>query len=277
MIVFPNAKINLGLFVPRKRDDGYHDILTLFYPIPLNDILEVVEFRGEEKSSSIPFTVSGLAIEGNPSSNLCIKAYYLLKKDFPGLPHIRMHLHKVIPSGAGLGGGSSDGAFALQLFNKLFSLGLSRDDLVRYALQLGSDCPFFIINSPCVARGRGEQLEEISLDLSGYNLVLVYPGIHINTGDAFRHLRPADPGISITGIIRQPIERWKDNLYNDFEKTIFPLYPAIVDIKDELYRQGALYASMSGSGSTVFGLFKKGKKPELNFPAEYFVRQLKLN
>lgn len=272
MIVFPNCKINLGLRILRKRTDGYHDLETVFYPIPLFDALEIVEYKDPVRSSSMPFTLSGLEVEGDPMSNICAKAYRLLKRDFPQLPHIHMHLHKVIPSGAGLGGGSADAAFTLLLLNRLFQLSLSEKDLIGYAAELGSDCPFFIINKPCVATGRGELLEPVKLDLAGYDIVLVNPGIHVNTGDAFRNLIPAKAPVSVRDIIRQPLERWKDELVNDFEKVIFRKHREIVEIKDTLYRLGALYASMSGSGSTVFGIFPSGNVPALHFPPDYFVR-----
>lgn len=235
-------------------------------------MLEIVSYRNAERSASIPFTVSGMSIEGDAASNLCLKAYRLLKKDFPDLPHICMHLHKVIPSGAGLGGGSADASFTLAVLNKLFDLKLTREQLTSYGIQLGSDCPFFIINKPCLAKGRGEILEEIQLDLSAYRIVLVNPGIHVNTGDAFRILQPQEPETGLSQIISKPITEWKYHLGNDFEKVIFPKHREIVDIKDELYQQGAVYASMSGSGSTVFGLFPKDMVNTFRFPRNYFVR-----
>ncbi len=276
MIVFPNCKINLGLNILRKRNDGYHDLETIFYPVPLSDILEVVTYN-DSRSSSIPFTLSGLGIEGDAASNLCLKAYRILKKDFPEIPHIQMHLHKVIPSGAGLGGGSADASFALKLFNTIFKLGLSDKQLIAYSIQLGSDCPFFILNKPCLATGKGEMLEEIFLDLSAYKLVLVNPGIHVSTGDAFRYLRPQVPDKPLKEIIQYPVQKWKDELSNDFEKVIFKKHREVVDIKDSLYLSGAVYASMSGSGSTVFGLFPKLASPALSFPPGYFVKELSLH
>lgn len=274
MIVFPNCKINLGLNILGKRNDGYHDLETIFYPVPLTDALEIIENKQPGKNPVLPFTSSGLPIAGKPASNLCVKAYRLLKKDFPGLPAVLIHLHKIIPSGAGLGGGSADGAFALKMLNEMFELGLSTEQLIKYALQLGSDCPFFIINKPCFATGRGEVLEEISLDLSAYKMVIVNPGIHIDTGRAFLHLTPALPKRSVKEIIAGPIESWKDDLKNDFEKPVFPQHREIADIKDSLYLKGAIYASMSGSGSTVFGFFPKEKELQLSFPASYFVKEL---
>lgn len=277
MIIFPNSKINLGLRILRKRNDGYHDLETFFYPIPLTDTLEITRHNVYMKTFSIPFTKSGFVIDGDPSDNLCIKAYKMLRKDFPQVSNIQMHLHKAVPAGAGLGGGSADAAFTLILLNKEFKLGLSTEQLTHYALKLGSDCPFFIINKPCYATGRGEILEPIELDLSAYKIVVVNPGIHINTGRAFLHIKPAVPGISIKEIITRPIERWKDELFNDFEKWVFSEYREIIDIKDQLYIMGAVFASMSGSGSTVYGIFPKDLCLKLPFPEHYFMKELMLN
>ncbi|MFZ9386714.1 MAG: 4-(cytidine 5'-diphospho)-2-C-methyl-D-erythritol kinase [Chitinophagaceae bacterium] len=272
MLVFPNAKINLGLRIHRKRDDGYHDLETVFIPIALTDALEIIRSGQNEKSPYLPFTLSGLELPDNPESNLCIRAYSILKRDFPDLPQVRMHLHKVIPSGAGLGGGSADAAFTLLLLNRMFALNLDNETLIRYAKELGSDCPFFIINKPCYATGRGEQLEELDLDLSPYRILIVNPGIHINTGIAFSHIQPVIPNLSLKEIIKNPIERWKEDLQNDFEKVIFPKHPEIGGIKELLYRSGAVFASMSGSGSTMYGIFPKDMNPLPAFPGNYFVR-----
>ncbi len=274
MIVFPNCKINLGLNIISKRSDGYHDIETIFYPVPLNDSLEIIENKQTLKNPGFPFFSSGLTIPGKPASNICVKAYRLLKQDFPDLPNVQIHLHKVIPSGAGLGGGSSDAAFALKLLNQLFNLGLSTEQLIVYAAKLGSDCPFFIINKPCFAKGRGEMLQEIELDLSSCKFVIVNPGIHIDTGQAFLNITPALPEKSLIEIIKTPLERWKHELKNDFEKQVFTQYREIEDIKDLLYHKGAIYASMSGSGSTVFGIFPKEESLQFSFPANYFVKEL---
>jgi len=274
VIVFPNCKINLGLNILRKRSDGYHDLETIFYPLPLRDVLEIIEHKQPERTVPIPFTTSGLSIQGDTSSNICVKAYRLLKKRFPALPFVQMHLHKLIPSGAGLGGGSADAAFALQALNKKFRLGLSHAELIDAASELGSDCPFFIINKPCFASGTGNLLEEIDLDLCGYKFVVVNPGIHIDTGRAFLNIVSSAAEISIKEIIKRPVQRWKDELKNDFEKIIFKDHRPIVDIKDELYRQGAIYASMSGSGSTVYGIFEKERSLQLSFPPHYFMKEL---
>ncbi len=289
MIVFPNCKINLGLQILNKREDGFHNLETIFYPIPLRDALEVVRaqsepvptFAGVEGSdgviernldNDISFNSTGLTIECDSHNNLCIKAYDLLKKDFPALPSIQMHLHKTIPMGAGLGGGSSDGALALKLLNEKFQLGLSGHQLINYALQLGSDCPFFIINKPAFATGRGELLEEIQLDLSAYQFAIVNPGIHVNTGWAFANLNLSDRsrGPDLRTIIQQPVSTWKDQLINDFEEPVSKAHPEIASIKQQLYDAGALYASMTGSGSTVFGIFSREQKPSLSFPSSYF-------
>jgi 4-diphosphocytidyl-2-C-methyl-D-erythritol kinase len=183
-----------------------------------------------------------------------------------------MYLHKSIPSGAGLGGGSADGAFTLKMLNQLGGLNLSQQQLINYAAILGSDCPFFISNKPCYATGRGEVLEEIQLDISSYSIVLINPGIHVETAKAFSDITPAHPAHSLKELIQQPVSEWKNVLYNDFEKTVFNSYPAIGEIKEALYRQGALYAAMSGSGSTVYGIFNKKELPVLSFPEAYFVR-----
>jgi 4-diphosphocytidyl-2-C-methyl-D-erythritol kinase len=251
VVTFPNCKINLGLHILGKREDGFHNLETVFYPVAFKDALELLPSPNTE----IEFTATGLAVDGNAADNLCVKAYHLLKKDFPELPAVKIHLHKAIPLGAGLGGGSANAAFMLKLLNEKFKLNLSTDQLINYALRLGSDCPFFIINKPCFATGRGEVLEEISLDLSAYKIVLINPGIHINTGWAFSNITPALPEKSIKEIIQQPISNWKEDLKNDFETAVFAAHPAIKEIKEALYAQGAAYAAMSGSGSTVFGIF----------------------
>ncbi|MFY9465640.1 MAG: 4-(cytidine 5'-diphospho)-2-C-methyl-D-erythritol kinase [Sediminibacterium sp.] len=254
MVVFPNCKINLGLHITGKRADGYHELETVFYPVQLKDVLEVVHATAGEQAH-ITFTSSGLPIPGDTANNLCTIAYQLLKKDFPGLPSIRMHLHKIIPMGAGLGGGSADGAFALKLLNEKFQLGLNTAQLIHYAALLGSDCPFFILNQPCYGTGRGEILTPVQLDLSDYRFVLIHPGIHVSTKWAFEQLTPAKAPRPITDILQQPIAEWKQELLNDFEFPILKAYPEIAAIKQALYSDGALYAGMSGSGSTVFGIY----------------------
>lgn len=278
MIVFPNCKINLGLNVLHKRPDGYHDLETIFYPVFLTDILEINTFeKGSapvfHDNAAVAFSSSGLAIDGPPENNLCVKAYELLRNDFPELPPVQMHLHKIIPMGAGLGGGSSDAAFTLQLLNEYFRLIIPKLQLIDYAAQLGSDCPFFIINKPCVATSRGELLEQIALDLSGYAIALVDCGIHINTGWAFSRLSNRtdvmrlDTDAPLIETIMKPVGQWKDALFNDFEKPVFDEYPVISEIKNALYHHGAIYASMSGSGSTVFGIFEKDEAASFDFPS----------
>lgn len=275
MVTFPNCKINLGLNILQKRNDGFHDLETVFYPIELKDVLEIIPARNNEQHpSSIKFTTSGLVVDGNSTDNICFKAYELLKANFPALPPIEMHLHKAIPMGAGLGGGSADGAFTLKLLNEQFQLNLSQEQLIDYALQLGSDCPFFVVNQPCFATSRGEKMTPIHLDLSAYTFVIVNPGIHVNTGWAFKQITPTLPKKPIQAIIEQPIETWKHELVNDFESPVATAYPEILNIKQDLYAKGAVYASMSGSGSTVFGIFKKGTE-KVNYTSEgYFVKEI---
>ncbi|MFZ1305037.1 MAG: 4-(cytidine 5'-diphospho)-2-C-methyl-D-erythritol kinase [Ferruginibacter sp.] len=268
MVSFPNCKINLGLHILGKREDGFHNLETLFYPVPFKEALELIP----SLNSAIEFTATGLAVDGNTSDNLCVKAYHLLKKDYPEIPAVKIHLHKAIPLGAGLGGGSADAAFMLKLLNEKFKLQLSTDQLINYALQLGSDCPFFIINKPCYATGRGEVLEETTLDLSAYKIVLINPGIHINTGWAFSNITPALPVKSIKEIIQQPINSWKSELKNDFETAVFTAHPAIKEIKEALYTQGAIYAAMSGSGSTVFGIFEPNTGSLALKESNYFIK-----
>jgi len=272
MVSFPNAKINLGLNVTRKRADGFHDIETVFYPVACCDALELIAAPNQAGSSI--FTSTGLKVDGNAADNLCIKAYNLLKKDFPSLPAVQIHLHKVIPMGAGLGGGSADAAFMLKMLDQKFKLQVPEEKLAAYALQLGSDCPFFLTNKPAYATGRGELLEPIAVDLSPYSIVLINPGIHVNTGLAFSKLTPALPAYSLKEIILQPVDTWKDRVNNDFEKSVFEMHPAVGEVKDFLYQQGAIYASMSGSGSTVFGIFEKHTAP-VPFPGkDYFTRTI---
>lgn len=284
MLVFPNCKINLGLIITGKREDGYHDIDTIFYPVQLNDALEIIHSTGAGQSDETVFTHSGAHMDGEEKDNLCLKTYHLLKKDFPHLPAVQIHLHKAIPMGAGLGGGSADAAFTLIALNKKYALNLSNGQLLSYALQLGSDCPFFIINKPCLATGRGEILQSIHVGLSGYQLLLVNPGIHVNTRWAFSQLNivpgelttKAAPYKSLQTIISQPIMYWKEGLINDFEKPVFEKYPEIKALKEAFYEKGALFASMSGSGSSVYGIFDKTTDVSLNFPENYLVHTILL-
>ncbi len=258
MIRFPNAKINLGLNVVEKRSDGYHNLETVFYPLPIYDSLEVVS--SELLDDAYEFSSSGISIDGSPDKNLVIKALNVLSKN-NRLPNVKIHLHKVIPMGGGLGGGSSDGAFMLMILNEMFDLNLNNQQLINYALQLGADCPFFVINKPAFATGVGELLEPISLNLSGIYLVLLNPNIHISTALAFSKVVPKHPSKSVREIIELPRSNWKELLLNDFEPSVFSAYPIIKDIKDSLYQNGAFYASMSGSGSSVYAIFES--KPEI--------------
>lgn len=266
MVLFPNCKINLGLNITEKRADGYHNLETVFYPVAIKDALEIIP------ADELSFQLSGLEVNGDKNDNLCLKAYELLKKDFKDLPYVNVYLHKAIPMGAGLGGGSADGAFMLSMLNKKFQLNLSEPQLLKYSLQLGSDCPFFIINKPCFGKGRGENLVPAKVDLSAYKIVLVNPGIHVSTKEAFSNLSPGMPAKSIQDIIAQPISTWKDELMNDFEKNVFEQFPAIKEIKNILYDAEAIYASMTGSGSTVYGIFKSDAELNLTFPANYFIK-----
>jgi 4-diphosphocytidyl-2-C-methyl-D-erythritol kinase len=270
VISFPNCKINLGLHILAKREDGFHNLETVFYPVAFRDALELIS--ATNNTTDIEFTGTGLAVDGNISDNLCVKAYHLLKKDFPQLPPVKVHLHKVLPMGAGLGGGSADASFMLNMLNEKFRLNISIPKLQEYAIQLGSDCPFFIINKPCFATGRGEVLEEVAIDLSAYTIVLINPGIHINTGWAFSNIVPALPQKSVKAIVQQPIETWKAALKNDFEGPVFAAHPQVKAIKETLYQQGAIYAAMSGSGSTVFAIFKKDATPDLPKEGNYFIK-----
>lgn len=262
MISFPNAKINLGLHITSKRKDGYHEIETCMVPIPLLDALEMIVDKKPSWNST------GLAIPGDPKDNLILKAEKLIKKDFQGLPNLNIHLHKNIPMGAGLGGGSADGAFALKLMNNLFDLHLDDFFLEEYAAQLGSDCPFFIENTAKIARGRGEILEPIDLSLKGSYLVLINPGIHVGTKEAYAGVTPAPPKVKLEEVLADR-SRWKAELANDFEPSIFKNHPEIAEIKQKMYSAGAYYAAMSGSGSSVFGLFEN-QPSEIEFSDQYF-------
>jgi len=268
MLSFPNCKINLGLRILRRREDGYHELETAFYPFPVKDVLETI------RSEALSFTATGLHIPGDASTNLCIKAWQLLKKDFEQLPSVDIHLHKNIPIGAGLGGGSADGASMLLQLNRQFRLGLEEEKLMDYAAQLGSDCPFFILNKPCLAEGRGEKLEPIELDLSRYWLALVSPGVHIGTAWAFSRCTPTEAGSSIREIIARPVETWRDQLVNDFEAPVFLAHPDLKKIKAQLYSTGAIYASMTGSGSAFYGIFPRDAgltPPDASlFPGHFF-------
>ena len=277
MVVFPNAKINLGLNILRKRADGFHDLSTIFYPIPLQDVLEIVPQQQRDAKADVVLYSTGLAVVGNIDNNICVKAYRLLKADFPNLPAIALHLHKIIPMGAGMGGGSADGAFTLRLLNEQFQLQLTQAQLINYALQLGSDCPFFIINKPAIGKGRGEDLNPVQLDLSAYSIAIVNPGIHVPTGWAFQQIKPGLPRYDCALVIQDAPDTWRGRLINDFEAPIVAHYPEIGKAIEILYAQGAVYAAMSGSGSTVFGIFPKTGTPQLQWPEHYFYKLLSLD
>ncbi len=269
MVVFPNAKINIGLYITGKREDGYHNLSSCFYPIPWCDILEIVE------SGSLTFHSSGIEIPGNGEVNLCLKAYHLLKKDHD-LPPVSVHLHKIIPIGAGLGGGSSDGTFTLKALNEIFQLNLTISQLEEYALSLGSDCPFFIQNQPVIVSGRGEIFKRTDLSLKGKFVVLVNPLIHISTGEAFSGIGVYSKEPELESMLQNPFEKWKDQVKNDFEVSVFGRYPEIGEIKGTFYSKGAIYASMTGSGATVFGVFDNPVDVNGWFPDNYitWVREI---
>jgi 4-diphosphocytidyl-2-C-methyl-D-erythritol kinase len=253
MIAFPNCKINLGLNVIRKRSDGYHDLETVFYPVQLCDVLEIIEQPIGENQPL--FSNTGLKIDAPIEKNLCVKAYRFLQNDY-NLPPVAIHLHKIIPFGAGLGGGSSDAAFTITSLNRVFQLKLSVEKMHEYAAKIGSDCSFFINSEPALAIGRGEILEKIDLSLNGWNIILIKPNIHISTAEAYQGIEPSLPEYNLHESIHKPVDEWKYLIHNDFEKHLFVKYPYLAEIKSILYKQGAVYAAMSGSGSTIFGLFK---------------------
>jgi len=256
MIVFPNAKINLGLHIIDKRADGFHNIETCFYPTGWKEVLEIIP------ADSLAFTSSGLSIPSNSAENLCLQAYKLIKSDFD-IPPIKIHLHKIIPIGAGLGGGSSDAAFTLKLLNDKFKLAIAEEKLVEYASKLGSDCAFFINNRPAFATAKGEKQESVSLPyFLRHYLVVIFPNIHISTAVAYQNVDKRGKSAGLKEKLTMPIVEWKDHIDNDFEKTVFSFHPAIAQIKAQLYKENALYAAMSGSGSAVFGLFKH--EPDLD-------------
>lgn len=274
MLVFPNCKINLGLHVVKKRSDGYHDLETIFYPLPFYDALELIPHRPDQpegfikislEGTDIYFAGSGLEIPGTPEDNIVIRACRRILQS-KTVPSFQIHLHKKIPMGAGLGGGSANGALMLQLLNEVFQLNNTTNDLLALAKEIGSDCPFFILNKPVLATGRGEKMEKINLDLSGYSLLLIYPGIHIPTASSFSAIQPAPPKESLPKLISSPVAEWKNRLTNDFEKNVFAQYPQLADLKELLYQSGAAYASMTGSGSALYGLFPGTTDPGIRLP-----------
>lgn len=270
MIRFSNCKINIGLYITGKRPDGFHNLETVFFPLPLYDVIEFIE------DLQTDISVIGQHIPGLPENNIIIKAWNLLKKDFPTLPPVHFYLLKNIPAGAGLGAGSANGAHTLLALNQKFSLGLTEPQLMHYALQLGSDCPFFMLNKPSLAKGRGEVFTTPRIDLSGYQLVIVNPGIHISTPWAFSQITPAAPVTSLESALTRPVAEWKQLITNDFETAVFKAHPEIKEVKDGLYEAGAIFALMSGSGSSVYGLFEKHTSVNYTVAQHHFVRKMNL-
>jgi 4-diphosphocytidyl-2-C-methyl-D-erythritol kinase len=252
MICFPNAKINLGLHILSKRTDGYHNLETVFYPVGMCDALEIVS----AENGKTTFSQTGINIDGKPEDNIVLKAYNLLKKDYD-LPEIAIYLRKQIPVGAGLGGGSSDAAFMIKLLNDFAGLKLSIEQMEEYAGRIGADCPFFIQNKPIFAEGTGNVCSPVSISLKDYKIIIKKPSVSVSTKEAYAQVKPQQPAIPLKEIIRLPINEWKNHLINDFEPGVFAQYPEIAEIKQQLYAEGAIYASMSGSGSAVFGIFER--------------------
>ncbi len=248
MLIFPSCKINIGLRITEKRPDGFHNLQSCFYPVAWGDLLELIP------APAFRFSTSGLPVPGTSHSNLCVRAYDLLKADFR-LPPVQLHLHKIVPIGAGLGGGSADAAFTLKLINEHFALALSNKALEDYARQLGSDCAFFVQNQPLYCLEKGDVFSPIQVDLTGYHILLVYPNLAISTAEAYAGVCPRVPDVSLFEQLQVPINAWRDTIHNDFEDSLFSQYPVLSQIKQQLYDAGAVYASMSGSGSTVYGIF----------------------
>ncbi|MEN7549394.1 4-(cytidine 5'-diphospho)-2-C-methyl-D-erythritol kinase [Rapidithrix thailandica] len=268
MIVFPNAKINLGLNIVEKRPDGYHNIESCFYPVGWSDVLEVIP------SDTLKFTTSGIPIPGSKEGNLCLKAFELISKDFHLSP-VRVHLHKVIPIGAGLGGGSSDGAWMIKVLNSLFDLGLSVDGMHYYAQKLGADCPFFIENKPVMTRGIGNVFEPVQCSLKGLYMLLIYPDIAISTAEAYQGVQPKTPEHPLLSLLEGERQIWKDKVHNQFETHLFKKYPLLPQIKNTLYEHGAIYASMTGSGSCVYGIFEKETSIDWDPAYKVFAERIK--
>lgn len=262
MILFPNAKINLGLYITAKRPDGYHNLLTAFYPVGWRDILEIVPAKGSETT----LTVTGRSVECAPEKNLVMRAYRAVAERMP-LPPVDIYLHKVIPDGAGLGGGSSDAAFTIFGLNNLFGLGLSPAQMAGIASEIGADCPFFIYDRPMVATGIGDVFTPCEVNLDGVPVLIVKPKVHVPTRDAYSRVTPRTPDIDLSALLSSPVEEWQGRLVNQFEDNVFPLHPEIAALKEELLDMGAAYASMSGSGSSVFGIFPGADSAKLSLVA----------
>lgn len=268
MIVFPNAKINIGLNIVEKREDGYHNIDSVFFPVGWKDALEVIIDK-KCSNGNVSFTSSGFPIPGDTNDNLCVKAYRIIQKDYD-LPALKIHLHKIIPMGAGLGGGSSDAAFCIKAINEVCELNLAWGEMHYYAKQLGSDCSFFITNKPAYATQKGDVLEPISVNLSGKYILIVHPGIHVSTAHAYAGVKPQKALNNLKEVIlNEPIENWKNKVVNDFEKSVFKQHSEIKNIKEKMYQHGAIYASMSGSGSAVYGIFNT--EPQIEFNPNYAI------
>lgn len=270
MISFPNAKINIGLNITEKRNDGYHNIESCFYPIPWNDILEIIP------SKELSFNSYGISIPGDSKNNLCLKAYNLIKEDYD-IPPVAIHLHKTIPIGAGLGGGSADASFTLKSLNKLFNLNLSQNQLIGYAKKLGSDCPFFIDNKPVMAYEKGDSFKPSPISLNGKILIAIYPKIHVSTQEAYSGVFPSKQTTPLNQLIQKNIQSWQNNIKNDFEESIFPNHSLLLDIKSNLLNSGALYSSMSGSGSTIYGIFDKLEEIPPSISNSFTYKVMRLN
>lgn len=265
MIVFPNAKINLGLRILKKRPDGFHNISTCFVPIAFRDALEILPSRDSRNH----ITQTGLQLNLPDDQNMCVRAWAILKEEYPELPAVHIHLHKAIPFGAGLGGGSADGSFTLKAICDLFKLNPGPAKLAKMALQLGSDCPFFLLNQTAIGTGRGEQLEPVSLPLTGFKVFIVNPRIPVSTAWAFAQITPTTEHYDLQKLLSKPVQYWKQELFNDFEPAVFSAHPAIGELKEWMYQQGAIYASMSGTGSTVYGIFESGIPDAALLPTDY--------
>ncbi len=265
MISFPNAKINIGLQIVEKRPDGFHNIASCFYPVGWADVLEIIP------SDVFGFSSSGIDIPGNADTNLCVKAYQLLKQDFD-IPAVQIHLLKIVPIGAGLGGGSADAAFTLKMLNTIFELQLTTQDLEDYARRIGSDCAFFVQNKPMYCYEKGDKFMETDFCLSGKHIVLIYPNLHISTADAYAGVIPNSDTVNLVETMQRFPIGFRDNVKNDFEDGLFLKYPILSKIKTKLYDSGASYASLTGSGSTLYGIFDKSIDLQSDF-SEYTVWQ----
>ncbi|MDQ2792601.1 MAG: 4-(cytidine 5'-diphospho)-2-C-methyl-D-erythritol kinase [Bacteroidota bacterium] len=270
MLVFPNAKLNLGLYVTQRRPDGFHTLESVFVPLPWTDAFEMLPAAPGQPTS---LTLTGRPIPGNPATNLCVRAYELLQADFPALPPVQLYLHKIVPIGAGLGGGSADAAFALRAANDLFNLNLAAEALENYARRLGSDCAFFIRNQPVLAVEKGDVFEAIDLNLKGTGCVVVYPNLHISTAEAYARIVPQPPPHPLREALAQPMSTWRDTVRNDFETALTPGHPVLAEIKQQLYAAGATYASLSGSGSAVYGWWETGAPAAMEWSDDYTVWQ----